>query len=87
MEAVKIIEKKYEVLQAVDKPFLKFGQIRKSRESIGLSVQRLCFNCNHKFKDDEDVYLVILKGTLNKLFCKSCNDKALNELKKGGKDA
>ena len=81
-----IVEKKtirrYEVLNAVEKPFLKFGQFRKSRESIGLSVQRCCFNCNHKFKDDDDVYLVMLKGTLNKLFCKECNDKALNDFNK-----
>ena len=81
-----IVEKKtvrrYEVLNAVEKPFLKFGQFRKTRESIGLPVPRFCFNCNHKFKDDEDVYLVMLKGTLNKLFCKECNDKALKDLKK-----
>lgn len=78
-------KKTYEVLHAVDKPFLKFGQFRKSRESIGLSVQRLCFNCNHKFKDDDDVYLVMLKGTHNKLFCKECNDKALKDLNKSKK--
>lgn len=86
MEVIKITKRTYEVLHAVDKPFLKFGQFRKTRESIGLPVQRLCFNCNHKFKEDDDVYLVMLKGTLNKLFCKSCNDMALNDLKKGGKD-
>ena len=57
MEVVKVVKRTYKVLHAVDKPFLKFGQFRKSRESIGLSVQRLCFNCNHKFKDDDDVYL------------------------------
>ena len=78
-----IVEKKtirrYEVLQVTSKPFWKFGAFRKTRERIGLSVQRCCFNCNHKFKDDDDVYLVMLKGTLNKLFCKECNDKALKE--------
>ena len=82
MEVIKITKKTYKVLHAVDKPFLKFGQFRKSRESIGLPVQRLCFNCNHKFKEDDDVYLVMLKGTLNKLFCKECNDKALADLRK-----
>lgn len=84
MEVIKITRKTYRVLHAVEKPFLKFGQFRKVRESIGLSVHRYCFNCNHKFKEDDDVYLVMLKGTLNKLFCKKCNDKALNDLKKGG---
>lgn len=84
MKVIKVTKRTYEVLDAANKPFLKFGQFRTTRERIGLSVQRCCFNCNHKFKDDDDVYLVILKGTLNKLFCKSCNDKALNELNKGG---
>ena len=82
MEVIKITKRTYEVLHAVDKPFLKFGQFRKTRESIELPVQRLCFNCNHKFKEDDDVYLVMLKGTLNQLFCKKCNDKALADLRK-----
>lgn len=81
MEVIKITKKTYKVLHAVDKPFLKFGRYRKSRESIGNSVQRVCFNCNHKFKEDDDVYFVMLKGTLNKLFCKNCNDKALADLR------
>ena len=87
MEVIKITKKTYKVLHAVDKPFLKFGQFRKSRESIGLPVQRLCFNCNHKFKEDDDVYFVMLKGTFNKLFCKECNDKALADLRKEAHDA
>ena len=79
-----IVEKKtirrYEVLHAVEKPFLKFWQFRKSRESIGFPVQRCCFNCGRKFKDDDDVYLVMLKGTHNRFFCKDCNNKALKDL-------
>lgn len=82
MEVIKITKKTYKVLHAVDKPFLKFGRYRKAKESIGHSVQRCCFNCNHKFNDDDDVYYVMLKGTLNKLFCKECNDKALKDLAK-----
>lgn len=84
MEIIKITQKTYRVLHAVEKPFLKFGQFLKSRESIGLSVQRCCFNCNHKFKDDDDVYLAMFKGTLNHFLCKNCNDKALEDLQKGG---
>lgn len=82
MEVIKITKKTYKVLHAVDKPFWKFGQVRTTRERRGLSVQRCCFNCNHKFKEDDDIYLVMLKGTLNKLFCKKCNDKALADLRK-----
>lgn len=86
MEVIKVTKKIYKVLQVAEKPFLKFGQFRATRERIGLSVQRYCFNCNRKFKDDDDIYLVMLKGTLNKLFCKECHDKALNDLNKKGSE-
>lgn len=80
-----IVEKKtirrYEILHATSKPFSKFGQFRKVREErLGLSVERRCFNCGRKFKDDDDIYLVMIKGTRNRLFCKECNDKALKDL-------
>lgn len=79
-----IVEKKtirrYEVLHATSKPFLKFEQFREVRERLGLSVERCCFNCGRKFKDDDYIYLVMLKGTHNRLFCKECNDKALKDL-------
>lgn len=84
MEVVKITRKVYKCLNAVNKPFAKFGKLREIRERLGLKVQRCCFNCGHKFKDDEDIYLAAFKGTLNHFLCKSCNDKALIDLKKGG---
>lgn len=83
MEVIKIIKNAYQVTQASEKPFMKFGTFRETRERLGLSVERRCFRCGHKFKDDEDIYLVMLKGTLNKIFCKECNDKALEDLKEG----
>lgn len=86
MKITKITKREYEVLHAVNKPFLKFGAFRNTREQLGLSVERCCFNCNHKFNDDDDIYLVIVKGTHNRLLCKKCNDKALNDLKKGGQN-
>lgn len=83
MEVVKITKRTYRVLQAVDKPFLKFGAFRKVREErLGLSLDRCCFNCGRKFKEDDDIYLVMLKGTHNRLFCKECNDKALDDLER-----
>lgn len=84
MRVVKITKKEYEVINAVENPFSKFGEFKKTRESIGLSVQRRCFNCGHAFKEDEDIYLTMFKGTLNHFLCKNCNDKALEDLQKGG---
>lgn len=83
-----IIEKtktyRYEVLQAGKKPFMKFGFFRNVRESHNMRVQKTCFNCGHKFSDNEDVFLVIVKGHENPLLCEKCNDIALTDLKKGG---
>lgn len=84
MEVVKITKKVYEVRVAINKPFTKFGRYKELRELRNQSVQRCCFNCSHKFSDDDDIYVVMLKGTHNHLFCKECNDKALADLKKGG---
>ena len=82
MEVVKVTRKVYKCLNAVEKPFSKFGKFRETRERLGLSVQRCCFNCRHKFKEDEDIYLAMFKGTLNHFLCKDCNDKALSDLRK-----
>lgn len=84
MIITKTITHRYEVIDVSAKPFMKFGVFRETREKYRMKVERTCFCCNRKFKDDDDIYLVMLKGTLNRLFCKSCNDKALNDLKKGG---
>ncbi len=85
MEVVKVTRKVYKCLNAFEEPFSKFGKFRETRERLGLSVQRCCFNCRHKFKEDEDIYLAMFKGTLNHFLCKDCNDKALSDLRKEAK--
>lgn len=82
MEVVKVITKRYKVISAVAKPFMRFRIYRYSRQGIGLSFEDRCFNCDHEFDDEENVYLIIFKGTLNHLFCKKCNDMALLDLQK-----
>ena len=82
MEVVKITRKVYKCLNVTDKPFAKFSKFREIRESLGLKVQRCCFNCNRKFTDDDDMYLAMFKGTLNHFLCKNCRDIAMNDLRK-----
>ena len=82
MEVVKITRKVYKCLNVTDKPFTKFSKFREIRERLGVKVQRRCFNCNHKFTDDEDMYLAMFKGTLNHFLCKNCRDIAMNDLRK-----
>lgn len=81
MEVVKITKRVYKCLSVAEKP-LKFGYFREVRERLGLKVQRCCFNCNHKFTDDDDIYLAMFKGTLNHFLCKNCRDIAMNDLRK-----
>lgn len=84
MEIVKVITKRYEVLDVSPKPF-KFGGFRYVREKMGLSVEHECFVCSHKFDDDEDIYLAIVKGTHNRFLCNKCKDIALSDLQKEDK--
>lgn len=85
MEIVKVITKRYEVLDVSPKPFFKFGKFKYLREKIGLSVEHECFACSHKFDDEEDIYLAIVKGTHNRFLCNRCNDIALSDLQKEDK--
>lgn len=82
MKVVKVTKRIYEVLHAVDRPFTKFGKFRETRERLGLKVQIRCFNCGHRFEEDEEIYLAMFRGTLNQFLCKNCNDKALSDLRK-----
>lgn len=82
MKVIKIIRQEYEVENASAKPFMKFGAFRATREKLGLSVIMRCFNCGHKFKDKDDTYLILFKNAPNQLFCKNCNDNALEDLRK-----
>lgn len=84
MEIVKVITKRYEVLDVSPKPF-KFGGFRYVREKMGLSVEHECFACSHKFDDDEDIYIAIVKGTHNRFLCNKCKDIALSDLQKEDK--
>ena len=44
--------------------FEKNGFDPKTRET--------CFNCNHKFNDTDAVYLGLLDGHKNEIFCEKC---------------
>lgn len=81
MEVIKITKRTYKCLSVAENHW-KFRKFREIRERLGLKVQRCCFNCNHKFTDDDDMYLAMFKGTSNQFLCKKCKDKALSDLRK-----
>ena len=84
MEIVKTITKKYQILDVFNKPFMKWGIFRQTRERIGLSTNKLqhCFICNHKFTEDEYFYLSPVKYVGNMSLCEECAKKAIDQLEK-----
>ena len=72
MIITKILECKYKVLLAVDKPFSKFGVYRKNREHLGFPVERRCFNCDHEFLTMTKIFILsMLKILITVLFVKN----------------
>lgn len=71
------VVKNYEIQSLFPKSFN--WQFRKLKE-ISKKVQSTCFVCNHKFGEDEEVYLMAIVGTTNKLICSNCWNKINEQL-------
>ena len=75
------ITKSYKVVKTYEIRYLfpktLSWRLRKLKE-VNKKVQSKCLVCNHKFGEDEEVYLASIAGTTNKLICSSCWDK-INE--------
>ena len=58
-------------------PFAKYDErVFKNAERRGINK---CFWCNEQFYDGQDVYIGFGKGTKNRLFCKKCYEKGLEQ--------
>ena len=40
--------------------------------AVNKKVRHTCFKCNHKFQDDDAVYLGFIKKHKNEIFCEKC---------------
>ena len=40
--------------------------------SVNKKVRHTCFKCNHKFQDDDVIYLGLIKKHKNEIFCEKC---------------
>lgn len=72
----KVIRKRYEVTHIVR--FMKFSVFREARKKLR-HTPNTCFCCNHKFTDDEYIYLGEVTGG-NKLFCEDCAERIADKL-------
>lgn len=79
-----VTKKYYRLIDAFPTHFpLDFNTLNSGREKIGLKTQKLCFNCHHKFLDDEKLYVGVFNNHAgNKFLCKDCWTKAMKELGK-----
>lgn len=82
MKITKTITKSYEVYEALNVPFGKYGEIMNARVKTfhknaekGLSK---CFICNHKFDSYENVYIGFVRKHKNVFLCDDCM-KEVNE--------
>lgn len=73
MKAIKV----YELRDIFPRPICTFKTFK---EVHGEEAQSECFVCDHKFAEDETLYLAQFHKLPNKLICKDCWDKAKEEL-------
>ena len=76
---VKRTVRKYEVTFV--RRFMTYAKFREARRGME-NTPRVCFYCGNEFKDDEHIYLGMVKGHLNQIFCECCGEKistVLNE--------
>ena len=83
MEVTETKVTKINIQCAGEEPFFNFGKFIKIRCDLGMHTDNMhhCLVCGRKFKDDENIYLVITDHG-NRLVCKECNKKILETLKK-----
>ena len=73
MKAIKV----YELRDIFPRPICTFKTFK---EVHGEEAQSKCFVCDHKFAENDDLYLAQFHKLPNKLICKDCWDKANEEL-------
>lgn len=67
----KTITKRYEVTHIWN--FLKYGTFVSGRKGMS-NTPTTCFRCGRKFTEDDDLYLGVVNGDKNRVFCSSCGE-------------
>lgn len=72
--------RKYEVTYI--RRFMTYAKFREARRGME-NTPRVCFYCGAEFKDDEHIYLGMVKNSLNQIFCECCGEKISAVLNEG----
>ena len=70
---IKKVRTEHFVLMELSK-FMTYGTFSGARKGLKYTPKS-CFNCRHKFQDNEFIYLGIIQGKKNEIFCEKCADK------------
>ena len=79
MHINKVTKKSYRVLQAVPRIMWIYKDFVRTRQRVGMTSTKTCFMCGHKFKDDDNLHLIITDHG-NKIVCEKCNNEVLRRL-------
>ena len=63
------VTREYERVSAHE--FMDFKTFVEARKGMR-NTPKTCFVCNHKFKDDEKIYLAAVKHDKNRVVCERC---------------
>lgn len=69
--------KRYEIIDMI--PFMKYDFFTDARKGMRHTPQT-CFRCGHKFVDSDMIYLGVVKGDKNRIFCESCGKEISKKL-------
>ena len=71
------VVKRYEVTDMLR--FMKYDFFTNARKGMS-RTPKSCFRCGHRFVDDEWIYLGVVKGDRNRIFCESCGEHIIDIL-------
>lgn len=67
----KQVTNKYEVIDMLR--FMKYDFFTNARKGMR-NTPHTCFRCGHKFVGSDWIYLGVVKGDKNRIFCETCGE-------------
>lgn len=58
--------------------FTIYGDYKKGIKNASASIQKSCFVCDEKFKEEDNLSLLFNGNSLNQLCCEKCSQKLIN---------
>lgn len=69
------VVKRYEITDMLR--FMKYDFFTKARKGMR-KTPRVCFRCGHEFVGSDWIYLGVVKGDKNRIFCEKCGKHVIS---------